>query len=50
TYSSAAGRAAVFESRAKECRFHISQSVLKQDLDMMAHAQNSIYKTAIDKK
>ncbi|XP_071546419.1 glutamate receptor-like isoform X2 [Panulirus ornatus] len=47
TYSSGVGRAARFES-SSDCRFHISRQVLKADLDLMAHPQNSVFRENID--
>ncbi|XP_045599323.2 glutamate receptor ionotropic, kainate 2 isoform X2 [Procambarus clarkii] len=48
TYSSGVGRAAMFESRAEECRFHVSRQVLQPDLDLMAYRQNSVFRERID--
>ncbi|XP_042238858.1 glutamate receptor-like isoform X2 [Homarus americanus] len=48
TYSSGVGRAAKFESQGSQCRFYISRQVLKADLDLMAHPQNSVFKEQID--
>ncbi|XP_064077687.1 glutamate receptor-like [Macrobrachium nipponense] len=50
TYSSGVGRAAAFESRGKECRFHVSKTVLKNDWDHMVHPQNSVFREQIDGK
>ncbi|XP_069995929.1 glutamate receptor-like [Penaeus vannamei] len=49
TYSSGVGRAASFETQGKECRFYVSKNVLKGDLDLMAHRQNSIFRERVDR-
>ncbi|XP_042882663.1 glutamate receptor-like [Penaeus japonicus] len=49
TYSSGVGRAASFETQGEECRFYISKNVLKADLDLMAHRQNSIFRESVDR-
>ncbi|XP_063839992.1 glutamate receptor 2-like isoform X3 [Scylla paramamosain] len=48
TYSSGVGRAANFEARGKKCRFYTSRNLMKTDLDLMIHPQNSVYKHHID--
>ena len=48
TYSSGVGRAANFEAQGKKCRFYISKQLMKTDLDLMIHPQNSVYRHHID--
>ncbi|XP_047740942.1 glutamate receptor-like [Hyalella azteca] len=46
--SSGVGRAASYETRGQTCRFHESRQILKNDIDMMAHASNSVFRNRID--
>ncbi|XP_045118212.1 glutamate receptor 2-like isoform X2 [Portunus trituberculatus] len=48
TYSSGVGRAANFEAQGKKCRFYASRKLMKTDLDLMIHPQNSVYRHHID--
>ncbi|KAG7177713.1 Glutamate receptor ionotropic, delta-2-like 18 [Homarus americanus] len=48
TYSSAVGRAQVFEQRGGRCLFHLARWPVKVDLDTIAYAKNSFVRTQFD--